>query len=99
VLDIANGANPKEVSRLTLSDSYRPHWTAWDPNTQRLVVTSGSTPEDRLYLLKLDPATGAISVDNTFRDQDGQAGFSFAQREWPHGWKGVGEPHGAIFSR
>lgn len=99
VLDIANAAQPKEVSRLTLSDGYRPHWTAWDPKARRLVVTSGLTPSDRLYLLKLDEATGAISVDNAFRDQDGQPGFTFAEREWPHGWKGVGDPHGAVFSR
>jgi hypothetical protein len=99
VLDIANGAKPTEVSRLELSDVYYPHWTAWDPKTQRIVVTSGHTPEDRLYLLKLDQATGALSVDEAFRDADGKPGFSFAEREWPHGWKGVGAPHGAVFSR
>jgi hypothetical protein len=99
VLDIANAAKPKEVSRLTLSDSYRPHWTGWDPKSRRVVVTSGLTPKDRLYLLKLDEATGALTVDSAFRDQDGQPGFSFAEREWPHGWKGVGVPHGAVFSR
>jgi hypothetical protein len=63
------------------------------------VVTSGHTPEDRLYLLKLDPATGALSVDNAFCDPAGPAGFSFAERDWPHGWRGVGTPHGAVFSR
>ena len=99
VLDIANPTMPKEVSRLTLSDVYRPHWTGWDPKTRRLVVTSGQTPDDRLYLLKLDEATGALSMDHEFRDQDGQTGFSFAQREWPHGWKGVAAPHGAVFAR
>jgi hypothetical protein len=99
VLDIANAAKPVEVSRLELSATYMPHWTAWDPTTQRLVVTSGSTPEDRLYLLRLNQATGALTVDDTFRDIDGKIGFSFAEREWPHGWKGVGAPHGAIFSR
>ena len=51
-------------------------------------MTSGYTHEDRLYLLKLDQTTGALSVDDTFRDTDGQTGFSFAEREWPHGWKG-----------
>jgi hypothetical protein len=99
VLDISDAAKPHEVSRLTLSEVYHPHWTAWDPKTRRLVVTSGYTPGDRLYLLKLDPATGALSVDDSFRDQDGQPGFSFAEREWPHGWKGIGAPHGAVFSR
>jgi hypothetical protein len=24
---------------------------------------------------------------------------SFADREWPHGWKGSGLPHGVVFSR
>jgi len=62
------------------------------------VVTSGQ-PGDRMYLLKLDEATGALSIDDTFRDTDGQPGISFATREWPQGWKGEGKPHGAVFSR
>jgi hypothetical protein len=99
VLDIKDPAKPREVSRLTLTDVYHPHWTAWDERAQRLVVTSVSTPEDRLYLLKLDRVTGALAVDDAFRDVDGATGFSFAYREWPHGWKGVGTPHGAVFSR
>lgn len=99
VLDVADGDHPVEVSRLSLSATYRSHWTAWDPVTQRLVVTSGATPADRTYLLKLDAATGALSVDESFRDADGQSGFSFAERQWPHGWKGVGLPHGAVFTR
>jgi hypothetical protein len=99
VLDIADAAKPHEVSRLRISDKYDPHWTGWDPKTQRLVVTSGGTPEDRTYLLKLDSATGALSIDDAFRDVDGQPGFSFAEREWPHSFKGVGMPHGAVFTR
>jgi hypothetical protein len=62
VLDISNAAKPVEVSRLRLTDTYSPHWTAWGPKTQRLVVTSsGSALDHRLYLLKLEQATGAIS--------------------------------------
>lgn len=99
VLDIANASKPAEVSRLQLSDTYGPHWTGWDPITQRLVVTSAKTAEDRTFLLKLDQTTGALTVDDAFRDADGKPGFSFAEREWPHGWKGVGAPHGAVFSR
>ena len=99
VLDIADAARPKEVSRLKLTDVYRPHWTGWDPKTERIVATSGETPRDRTYLLKLDQATGALTVDDAFRDIDGQPGFSFAEREWPHGFKGVGTPHGAVFTR
>src|SRR5712671_673936 len=99
VLDLSNAARPKEVARLSLSDRYTPHWTAWDPKAQRLVATSGETPEDRTYLLKLDQASGALSIDAAFRDRDGLPGFSFAARDWPHGWKGVGYPHGAVFTR
>ena len=98
VLDIADGTEPKEVSHLVMSDTYYPHWTGWDPGTQRLVVTSGHTPEDRLYLLKLDPSNGALTLDDAFRDVDGKVGFSFAERQWPHDWKGIGTPHGAVFS-
>jgi hypothetical protein len=98
VLDIANGARPVEVSRLPITDKYAPHWTGWDTKSRRLVVTSGQSG-DRMYLLKLDQAAGALSIDNAFRDTDGQPGFSFGKREWPHGWAGEGKPHGAVFSR
>lgn len=96
VVDIANGNKPVEVSRLKLSDRFSPHWTSWDEKTQRLVVT-GSGP--RLYLLKLDQATGALTMDEAFHDADGKPGFNFADRVWPHGWKGSGLPHGVVFSR
>lgn len=98
VLDIADPANVHEVSRLVINESYRPHWTAWDAKAKRLVVTSGKSG-DRMYLLKLDERTGALSVDESFRDTDGKIGFSFAKRVWPHGWTGEGSPHGAVFSR
>lgn len=98
VLDISNGSRPVEVSRLVISDKYEPHWTAWDPKSRRLVITPDRAG-DRMYLLKLDEATGALSIDDRFRDADGQPGFSFAKRRWPHGWTGEGQPHGAVFSR
>jgi hypothetical protein len=101
VLDIANASKPVEVSRLKLTDTYSPHWTAWGPKTQRLVVTSSGSPVDhRLFLLKLDQTTGVLTLDDSFRDdKDGKRGFNFADREWPHRWTGTGAPHGAVFSR
>jgi len=96
VLDIGNGAKPIEVSRLKISETFKPHWTGWDSKTQRLVVTGR---EPRLFLVKFDPATGALSMDDSFHDEDGKPGFNFADREWPHGWKGSGLPHGVVFSR
>ena len=46
---------------------------------------SAEYPE-RLYLLKLDSATCALTLDDAFRDTDGKIGFGFANRQWPHGW-------------
>ncbi|HZS58364.1 MAG TPA: hypothetical protein VFA43_03775 [Gemmatimonadaceae bacterium] len=99
VLDITNGAKPVEVSRLALGDNYFPHWSSWDAVTNRLVVTPGRSGDPRLYLLKLDQTTGALSIDAAFHDTDGKAGFNFANRTWPHGWRGSGAPHGVVFSR
>jgi hypothetical protein len=96
VLDIADGAKPVEVSRIKISDTFSPHWTGWDAKAQRVVVT-GRDP--RLYLLNLDQATGAVTMDEAFHDADGKAGVNFADRDWPHGWKGSGLPHGVVFSR
>jgi hypothetical protein len=95
-LDISNPEKPKEVSRLSLSDGFFAHWTGWDPKTKRL-VTTGS--ENRLFLVKLDTRTGALSVDESFKDENGKPGFDLANRKWPHGWTGTGKPHGVVFSR
>jgi hypothetical protein len=99
VLDIANAAKPVEVSRLKILDNFYTHWTSWDAKSQRLVVTGWSEVEQRLFLLKLDQATGTLSMDDAFHDVDGRVGFNFNDREWPHGWKGTGLPHGVVFSR
>lgn len=98
VLDIADGAKPVEVSRLTIAPGYGAHWTAWDPASRRVVVTSGK-PGDRLYLLRLHDRTGKLTIDESFRDLDGKAGFNMSGRTWPHGWTGDAKPHGAVFSR
>lgn len=102
VLDISSGERPVEVSRLVPSETFRPHWTAWDPATRRLVATPGGPKGDnRLYLMKLDLATGALTLDESFRDAagDGKVGFDFSDRRWPHGFEGSALPHGAVFSR
>ena len=98
VLDISDGAKPVEVSRLTIAPDYASHWTAWDPASGRLVVTSGKAG-DRMYVLKLDMKTGRLTIDDMFRDADGKPGFSMTGKSWPHGWTGDGKPHGAVFSR
>jgi hypothetical protein len=99
VLDIANAAKPVEVSRFKFTDDYRPHWSGWDAKTNRVVVTPGPSGNTRLYLLKFDPQTGALTMDESFHDADGKPGFNFTNQDWPHGWKGTGAPHGVVFSR
>jgi len=96
VMDIAKPDSPVEVSRLTLDPAFRTHWTGWDAKTHRLVVTGSA---GRLFLVKLDESTGVATVDTAFHDASGKPGFDFANRDWPQGWKGTGQPHGVVFSR
>lgn len=98
VLDLTDPAKPVEVARVVLNESFNPHWTGWDAKTRRLAVT-GYGDVHRLYMLTLDPSNGAIKVDTAFHDSQGQPGFNFDNREWPHGWKGTANAHGVVFSR
>jgi hypothetical protein len=99
VLDISDGAKPVEVSRVNFAANYFPHWSGWDPITNRIVITPGREGNSRLYLLNLDTKTGSLKIDETFHDTDGKSGFNFEDRDWPHGFKGWAWPHGAVFSR
>jgi hypothetical protein len=98
VLDISNPSAPVEVSRLTIEDGFMPHWTGWDARTRRLVVT-GYGDDHRLFMMKLDQSTGAVTMDAAFHGAGGKPGFSFDDRDWPHGWTGSANPHGVVFSR
>lgn len=97
VLDIKNGAQPVEVARAWLDGAINPHWTGYDAKTHRLAVTGYG--EDRLYMLELNPQTGALAVDRGFHDEKGNPGFNFDHRTWPHGWTGSAIAHGVVFSR
>lgn len=99
VLDIADGTKPVEVSRVKFESGFFPHWTGWDAKTSRVVVTNGNSGDKRLYLLKFDPASGKIAIDEAFHDADGKPGFKFVDRQWPQGWTGTAMPHGVVFSR
>jgi len=98
-VDIANPDKPVEVSRISFPGNYHAHWTGWDAATNRIVVTSNVEGVHRLYLVQLDQATGKLTLDESFRDQDGEPGFNFDNRRWPQGWTGSATPHGAVFSR
>ncbi len=100
-LDISDPSRPVEVDRLALEDAWWPHWMSLEPRGDRIVVTSG--PGATLYrvlLVRLDPQTGALTLDESFRDPGSDVpGVSFRRTSWPHGRAGPARPHGAVFSR
>lgn len=100
-LDIADPAHPREVSSLNLGVDESPHWLAIDRAGRRLVTNSSSYKSgNRLFVVHFDPATGALTLDERFRDAGGaRPGIRFAQRTWPHGFTGTAVPHGTVFSR
>jgi len=99
-LDISDPANPREVSRLTLSPGDIPHWIALEPNTRRLVITGYGGLVSRVLLARFDSSTGALALDARFGEAGAmEPGFRLTGRTWPHGGSAPGVPHGAVFSR
>jgi len=99
--DISDPSHPVELDRLSWGGTWWPHWISIEPGGRRVVVTSG--PGDTLYrvlVVLLDPETGALAFDSTFRDAGSdEPGVSFDRTSWPHGEAGAARPHGAVFSR
>ena len=100
-LDIADPEHPREVSSVKLGDDELPHWIAIDATGRRVVLNSaGHGGGDRLFIIDLDPANGALSLDDRFRDPgSARVGVRFAEKTWPHGFVGTAAPHGTVFSR
>jgi hypothetical protein len=99
VLDVSNPAKPVKVSQLSLGADQFTHWLAWDEAGSRIILNSGGE-DSRLFMLKFDRKSGAVTIDADFRNADAtQPGFSMANIDWPHGFRGTGLPHGAVFSR
>ena len=95
--DVSDPARPVEVSRLDADSTFRPHWLARDPGSDRLVVGGENGGEDRMLMARIDPATGRLSWDETLRSPDGSLGISFRRDEWPHGRTGPAFAHAALF--
>ncbi len=96
-LDVSDPTRPREVSRVAFDSTFKPHWLAFDKGGSRLVVNDGKR---RLYLVSLDQHTGALEIDQSFRDSGASAaGVTFARARWPHGASGEAVPHGSVFSR
>jgi hypothetical protein len=96
-LDIRDPAHPREVSRATFDSTFAPHWLAFDDGGSRLVVNDGRA---RMQLVQLDQRTGALTIDQAFRDEGATSpGVSFDRPRWPHGATGPAVPHGSVFAR
>ena len=100
-LDITDAEHPREVSTLKLGDDEQPHWLAIDRTGRRLVLSSaGAGTGNRLFVIQLDPATGALTLDERFRDAGAsRPGVRMSEKRWPHGFTGTAWPHGTVFSR
>jgi hypothetical protein len=100
-LDIADPEHPREVSRVKLGDDEQPHWIAIDRTGRRVVLNSaGGGKGNRLFVVNFDPAGGALTLDERFRDAGAaRPGVAFTGKKWPHGFMGTAFPHGTAFSR
>jgi hypothetical protein len=100
-LDIADPEQPREVATLKLGDDEQPHWIAIDGAGRRIALNSaGAGTGNRLFIIGFDPASGALTLDERFRDAGAtRPGVSFSQKTWPHGFTGKAIPHGTVFSR
>ena len=65
-----------------------------------MLTSSSDATQYKVLIVNLDPETGALDFDTTFRDRgSGELGVSFERSSWPHGEAGPAKPHGAAFSR
>jgi hypothetical protein len=54
--------------------------------------------DHRVYMLRLDPATGRLRIDGAFQDErTGEVGVAFDRPGWPHGETGAARPAGLLF--
>jgi hypothetical protein len=84
-----------------MDEPWSPHWLSLEPEGDRIVVTStGGATLYRVLVVRLDPASGRLSLDSTFRDPGtARPGVRFDRAVWPHGAAGPARPHGSVFSR
>ena len=96
-LDIRDPEHPREVARLLADTLFRPHWSAKDPGSDRIIVGAENGGESRMLMAKLDPRSGRLSWDNSFRSSPDTLGVSFVRTRWPHGETGEAFGHAALF--
>ncbi|MDQ1566425.1 MAG: hypothetical protein QOF96_1305 [Actinomycetota bacterium] len=105
---------PRLVSVLRVEDSSSggPHWAAVDNHSltpagaltrlvfsDSFVARTGVDGNHRMYMVDVDPATGALAYDQSFRDEKtGTPGVDFNRRNWPnHPGAGFYKPHAMVW--
>ena len=98
--DVSDPSHPVRLDELRWDGDWWPHWISIEPGGRRVVLTSGKgATEYKVLVVTLDPETGALEFDESFRDPGSdEAGVSFDRSSWPHGAFGSAKPHGAVFS-
>lgn len=98
VFDLANPNLPRQVFSLPIAKGFAPHWTAFDPRSDRLVVGAEAGMEEAMVVLRMDAETGALRFDEQLVDEKGRRGFlNFSRTAWPHGATGKAWAHAALF--
>ena len=105
---------PRLVSVLPVEDGTTggPHWAAIDNHSltptlaptrlvfsNSFVARTGVDGNHRLYMVDVDPATGALSYDQSFRDEQSRTvGVEFNRRNWPNNPDaGFYKPHAMVW--
>jgi len=70
---------------------------AKDPKSNRLILGQEVGHENRMLMLRVDPVTGKLAWDESFRSEDNSLCLSFARTSWPHGNTGEAFGHAALF--
>jgi hypothetical protein len=97
-LDVRDLSNVRTVSSVSFDERQRPHWLATDGSRIVVVNEPGPTAERRVWMLKMDRATGRLALDSAFRDEGStRPGIAFDRANWPHGATGTAVPHGTVF--
>jgi len=105
---------PRLVSVLSVDDRSNggPHWGAIDNHSltptgaptrlvfsDSFVARTGVDGNHRMYVVDVDPATGALGYDQSFRDEkSGTPGVEFNRRNWPNNPDaGFYKPHAMVW--
>jgi hypothetical protein len=99
VLSLDDPRKPEIVSEFFFGVDARPHWISLEPNGNRIVLTGGGSLGGGVVLLKIDTASGQLSLVESFRFPGHPFGLSFDRDEWPHGNTGPAYAHGAVFRK